>query len=362
MRIGKWAISVLLVTGLAVVGVAQEKGGEDISGPYELVRGWPQPACGEGWTWGSSPAVFAESPDRIYVFQRGCLPEIEGATGGNGFRAVVRSNRQPKWEHMLLVFDGNGKLLEDWSQHNDKFVSAHRVLISPYDPERHVWLIDHSGHQVMKFTHHGEKLVMKLGEKGVPGDDRNHFNRPSDMWWLPNGDFYITDGYVNTRVVKFSADGEYLMEWGKPGTGPGEFDTVHGIAIDDQGRVYVSDRGNSRIQIFDQNGKYLDEWPNITHPYFLHMSDDQHLWVSDGYTHKILKYDLNGKLLFSWGTFGTLPGALWGPHQISVDRDGDLYVASAQGNRVQKFRPKKGVDAALVVGYQSRKYSSSAGP
>jgi DNA-binding beta-propeller fold protein YncE len=191
---------------------------------------------------------------------------------------------------------------------------------------------------------------MRLGEKGVPGNDKTHFNQPSDMLFMPNGDFYVTDGYRNTRVVKFSKDGKYLMEWGKPGSGPGEFQTVHGITIDAKRRIYVGDRENARIQIFDENGKYLDEWPNIPHPYFLYMAKDQHLWVGDGLVHKIMKFDLDGRLLYSWGTFGRMPGFLWGPHQLNVDNAGNLYVANAQGNNVAKFRPKKNADPARLVG------------
>ena len=106
---------------------------------------------------------------------------------------------------------------------------------------------------------------MSLGEFKTPGDndDPDRFNRPTDIAFLiPNGDFVVSDGYVNTRVIKFNQDGEYVMHWGTPGrgpdAGPGEFNTVHGIAIDTEGRVYVSDRGNRRIQVFDANGRHLD--------------------------------------------------------------------------------------------------------
>ena len=112
----------------------------------------------------------------------------------------------------------------------------------------------------------------------------------------------------------------------------------------------MGDRENARIQIFDENGKYLDEWPNIPHPYFLYMSKDQHLWVGDGLVHKIMKFDLDGRLLYSWGTFGRMPGFLWGPHQLNVDSAGNLYVANAQGNNVAKFRPRKNADPSKLVG------------
>jgi DNA-binding beta-propeller fold protein YncE len=239
--------------------------------------------------------------------------------------------------------------VESWEQHNRLFVRPHRVVINPYDAEKHVWLIDDGGHQVFKFTHDGEKLVMVLGEKEKPASDATHFNRPTDIAFLPNGDFYVTDGYGNTRVVKFSKDGKFLLEWGTPGTGPGQFNLVHGIVIDRQNRIYVSDRNNSRIQIFDLNGKYLDEWQNIRSPFYLYLSRDNFLWVADGVTNKFVKYDLTGKMLYSWGTFGAFPGGLWGPHQFSVDSDGNLYVAETFNGRVQKFRPKPGADPSKLI-------------
>src|SRR5262249_41065857 len=137
--------------------------------------------------------------------------------------------------------------------------------------------------------------------------------------------------------------------WGKPGKGPGEFDLVHGIVIDAQNRIYIADRTNSRIQIFDLNGKFLDQWTSIRSPFYIYLSRDNYLWVSDGMTNKFLKFDLNGKFLYSWGTFGVFPGGMWGPHQFSVDSDGNLYIAETFGGRVQKLRPRKGADPAKLI-------------
>jgi peptidylamidoglycolate lyase len=252
----------------------------------------------------------------------------------------------------LFVVDGNGKMIDAWTQHDQLFVRPHKVLISPYDPEKHVWIVEDGGHQIHKFTNDGKKLVMSLGEFKVPGNDDKHFARPTDIAWLPDGTFFVSDGYTNTRVVKFDKNGKYLLSWGKPASGPNpgpsEMRTVHGIAIDNQRRVYVSDRSNSRIQIFDENGKYLDQWTNIRQPYHLLMAADQHLWLSDGVANKISKYDLKGQLLESWGTWGTFPGGLWGTHQISVDQEGNLYTAEVFNGRAQKFRPRKGMESRLV--------------
>jgi DNA-binding beta-propeller fold protein YncE len=264
-------------------------------------------------------------------------------------RAAAYAAKDNRKEHMLMIFDRQGRLVESWEQHNNLFQSPHSVKIDPNDPQRHVWVIDNGAHLVHKFTHDG-KLVMTLGERGVRASDTSHFGGPSDIAFLPNGDFYISDGYQNSRVVKFSKDGTYLLEWGKWGKGPGEFNQPHSIAVDARRRVYVADRVNSRIQVFDEKGAFLDEWPNIRFPLHIAVSRDQFLWVADMLTHKILKYDLNGKLLYSWGTFGGQPGQLWGVHSFSTDSEGNFYVAEVYNGRAQKFRPKPGVDASKRVG------------
>jgi hypothetical protein len=134
--------------------------------------------------------------------------------------------------------------------------------------------------------------------------------------------------------------------------------TVHSIAIDDQRRLYVADRANSRVQIFDENGKFLELWPRIRRPYYIYMSQDQHLWVSDGITQKFTKFDLAGKLLYSWGTFGAFPGGFWGVHQFSVDQENNLYTADVHIGRAQKFRPKQGADPKTLVGRPVRQVSN----
>jgi DNA-binding beta-propeller fold protein YncE len=119
---------------------------------------------------------------------------------------------------------------------------------------------------------------------------------------LPDGTFFVSDGYGNTRVAKFDKNGKFLMMWGTRGTGNGQLQTPHSIAIDKSRRVYVADRANNRIQVFDENGKYLDQFPNIQQPYHIRISDDQALWVFSGPLDKFLKYDLNGHLVYAWGT------------------------------------------------------------
>ena len=346
--------------GLAMISLpalAQPKGGEEETGPYEVVAKWPQPFARPGYIQGSQGGVFAETPNRIFIVNRGelKLPEklpnnFNGAWGSTGQQATIPT---PEMRNCILVVDANGKLLESWTQHDHVFQGGrgpHKVKISPYDPQRHVWVVDDMRQQIFKFTNDGKELVMTLGEAGVTGNDEKHFGRPTDIAWLPDGTFFISDGYTNTRVVKFDKNGKFLMTWGTKGKDPGQFDLPHSIDIDKNRRVYVADRSNSRIQVFDENGKYLDQWPNIRQPYHIMMSADQHLWIVDGVTNKFLKYDLNGKLLYSWGTYGAFPGAFWGVHQFSVDSDGNLYAAETFGGRTQKYRPVPGSDRSKLVG------------
>lgn len=350
MRISRWKFWPLTLVVLAgCAAVPEQKGGEDISGPYEVVPNWPKPMYLD-WTWGSTAAVWAESPDRVFVFQRGELPVLKQQPPVSGVPPRIATQAKPRWQNCLLVFNRDGEVVEAWRQHDDKFVRPHRIAISPYDPEKHVWLVDDGAHQVFKFTNDGSKLLLVIGEKGKPGNGQYSFNRPTDIAFLPNGDFYVTDGYVNTRVVKYDRNGKYLLEWGKPGKGPGEFNLVHGISIDvDLQRVYVSDRSNSRIQVFDLEGRYVEEWNNIYSPFYLALTRNRRLAVSDGMTQKIMTYDLTGRLLTSWGTFGGLPGMLWGVHQLSVDSEGNLYVAEVFNGRVQKFRPRPGANLSTLI-------------
>jgi hypothetical protein len=140
------------------------------------------------------------------------------------------------------------------------------------------------------------------------------------------------------------------MMWGTAGSAPGQFNTPHAIATDKRRRVYVADRSNSRIQIFDENGKFLDQWPNISSPYTLRVSDDDRsVWVSSGTLNEFLQYDMNGKLLYHWGTQGTAPGDMWSVHQFSTDSEGNVYTAEVFGGRAQKFRPRPGADPAKLI-------------
>jgi hypothetical protein len=166
---------------------------------------------------------------------------------------------------------------------------------------------------------------MQLGQKGVAGTGHNTFNLPTDVAFASNGDLYVTDGYASARVVKFSHDGKYLLEWGTRGTGPGQFELPHNVVVDAQGKVYVTDRENRRIEVFDANGKFLTQWPTMEGVSGLFMTKDQHLWAG------AVLLNLDGHVL------GRLPnGSAASGHGVAVSDSGDVYLAQLSG-KVQKF-------------------------
>jgi hypothetical protein len=402
-----------LAAGVAAAGagLAQEdaavfpgrKGGQDTFGHYAVVAGWPKPLAQlpghEGWTYGAVQNVFAESADRVFVLQRGELPAVERPTTRRlrdvapsleypVFRLPIRSAtvasppaggaagtmpadgleawRQQggvlgvdaRWEHCVLVFDRNGDIVETWAQWDSLLARPHAIYVSPYDPDRHVFIVDDFRHAIFKFTNDGSRLVQTIGTVGEPGADATHFFRPTFMAWLPDGSFFVADGYENTRVVKFDATGKFVTAWGEKGTPPndtrpGYFNNVHGLAVDPRTRrVFVNDRANNRAQVFDENGRFLDQWsfggpPSDIHVFLIDGAG--YLWAADRGTNKILKYSLDGTLLYSWGTWGTFPGGFWGVHGMSVDSDGNFYTAEVDSGRVQKFVPRPDAKASYLV-------------
>jgi sugar lactone lactonase YvrE len=342
-----------------------EKGGEDEYGPYEVAKDWPLPLS-KDFTWGRTGGVWAESPDRVFVIQTGEIPvplpkhPPNSGLWGPGIPTYTAVDF-PATRHTNQFFavDRNGKLLESFEQWHDLWVHPHSVKMNPYDPEKHIWALDgrsESGEcaeQVFEFTHDGKKLVMTLGEHKVQGNDKTHFGGPADLAFFPNGDFLVADGYRNSRIVRFDKNGKYLSEFGTKGEAPGQFRTVHAVAIDSKGLIYAADRSNHRVQVFDQSGKVRDVWPNIQMPDDIAITEDadgEHLWVGDGDTSRFCKYDLNGKMRYCFGAFGTQPGRFWGIHRFSTDTEGNLYTAEVYGGRAQKLVPRKGADKTHIIG------------
>lgn len=267
---------------------------------------WPVPdflKLPDGWTLGSCSAVGVNGRGEILLLHRG--------------------------RHPLIVFDAGGRFLRSWG--DDLIQSPHGLRV---DRDDNVWVTDIGGHRVFKFDPSG-KLLLSLGN-GKPGAGDDQFNRPTDVAFGPDGEFFVADGYGNARVLRFAASGKLIKTWGTPGTGPGEFDLPHAIVVDARERVLVGDRENNRIQIFDRDGALLEIWAGFA-PYGLAFNHNGILFVADARANQILELDVNGKVRRSWGRKGTGPGEFDLPHMLSSDADGNLFVAEVGGKRLQKF-------------------------
>ena len=356
-------------------------------GDYEVVYPWPKPLpdddlSHDGWTWGSASGVWVESVDKVWVGQRG---EIELPPGAPPWIYAslldpprTNTGRRPyagetlgydmRRHHIIFAVDRVGNTIEEWLQHDSYLAPGrgtglgevsrgpHKLLMNPYDPERHLWIVDDDMHEINVFTNDG-RLVKTLGERGVPGRGPNNFSRPTDICWLPDGTFFVADGYAGTRVAKYGPDGKFIKDWGQPpvdpaNPGPNEFWSVHSIGVSRDRRLFVADREHSRMQVFDEDGNFLEMWPTGHNSQVLAhiVTEDDYLWVADWTTDRLVKYDLNGRYILDIGEHGALPGQLDGAHQIEVDEEGNLYVTEIQNDRTQLFRPKPNADPAKLVG------------
>lgn len=374
------------------------KGGDDRNGPYDVVPGWwkAAPEHDSVWTWGSAAGVWADTPDRVFVVMWGDeRRERVPAPGSQG----QRQNPNEQQRNFFLVVDRNGNITENWSQWDSLFNRPHQVYVNPYDPERSVWVDERGGNGVheaiYKFSNDGKQLLMKLvdprpvsGERDAQGvvpparDNPNpgplDFGQNAVLAFMPNGDFLVGDGYQNGRVIRYNAQGDFVSQFGSVGSGPGQFDLIHGIAVDRESRIYVSDRMNHRIQIFSETGELIEEWPDIWDPVAIMVDVNDNVWILDATLNRILKYDTQGHLLDYFGTYGEASslgrpgftcsdeearqaagvadfheGACGGmslPHQMHVDSEGNVYVAQFGGPWIDKYVPKQGADPSRLIG------------
>jgi peptidylamidoglycolate lyase len=297
-------------------------------GHYHLVHGWP--VLPDNTILDEVSAVGVDSQDNVLVLQRGGRKWPDSDVLDQGPIAVPT----------VFLFDGRtGRLLAKWGE--KLFALPHGLTV---DRQDNVWVTDVAWHQVFKFSHDG-RLLLTLGERGKPGDDRSHFNRPTDVAVARDGSFYVSDGYGNSRVLKFAADGEFLFQWGTKGKEPGQFDLPHGIALDAAGRVFVVDRQNARVQVFASNGRYLTQWKgsHFVSPQDIKISSDGTAFVAEGGNDKppdrtgVLVMHPDGSLVERIGRYGNYDGQFQDPHWLAVGKRGQIYVADFTGRRVQKF-------------------------
>ena len=277
---------------------------------YELVENWAK--LPDGWTFGGVSAVATDSQDRVYAFQRKDPP--------------------------VVIFDKNGTYAGSWG--SSAFADPHGINIV----NDVIYVTDRNDHVALKFTLDGRPLMV-IGERGKPSDtgatkdielpprSAGPFNKPTEMMVAPSGDLYVSDGYRNSRVHRFSSQGGLLDSWGKPGkTEPGEFHLPHSLWIDRQGQVYVCDRENSRIQVFTGAGKYLSQWKDLHKPTDIVFDQQEVVYVSEQRP-SISVLEKNGNVL---ARFDSPSG-----HGLWVDSGGDIYLASVSGKSLTKYARKR---------------------
>jgi sugar lactone lactonase YvrE len=276
---------------------------------YEVQEGWAQ--LPDGWKFGWIPAVAVDSQDRVYVYSRS--------------------------EHPMVVFDREGNFLESWG--DDILKDAHGIFIDAAD---NIYCVERETHCMRKFTSDGE-LLMTLGTPDQPADE-TPFNLPTDLAVGPDGELFVSDGYGNARIHKYSPDGELIKSWGTPGDGPGEFDLPHCVRVDPRNRVMVADRSNNRIQFFTLDGEYIEEWGDFSQPDTIFIDDDQIVYVAE-LDQRVTILTLDGDIIAQWGSErgSTVPGEFFAcPHGIWIDSHDDLYVGEVQADgRLQKFIRQK---------------------
>jgi DNA-binding beta-propeller fold protein YncE len=336
------ALVIALIAGSAgAAAQAQVKATNDLPNPYQTMEGWAK--MPEGRTWGSTSAVAIDKDGTsIWVAER-C-----------GANSCAGSNLDP-----VLKFDANGKLVKSFGA--GLIIFPHGIDV---DRDGNIWVVDctcigrspdaSKGHQIYKFDPNG-KLLLTLGKAGG-GRQPEFFYQPNDVLITPSGEIFVSEGHsssdsANARILKFDKTGKLLTSWGKKGTGAGEFDQPHALAMDSRGRLFVGDRSNNRIQIFDQTGKLLDTWYQFSRPSGLYIDKNDVLYVADSESGSVgnarTRNDWKRGVRIGSAKDGTLTAFIPDPNEnatntsaaegVAVDSKGVIYGAEVGPRALKRY-------------------------
>jgi streptogramin lyase len=311
------AIAFAIPTG-AIWAQTDVRATNNLPDPYRAVENWAQ--LPSGMEWGQVISAYPDAHGNIWVFHRKDPP--------------------------ILEFDRAGKFVKSFGA--GMFKQPHGLTV---DHDGNVWVTDQTGQQAVKFSPEG-KVLMTLGKAGVAGSGPDTFNGPCDVAVAANGDIFVADGHggdTNARVVKFSKDGKFIKAWGKKGSGPGEFDTLHRLAMDSKGRLFVADRGNNRIQIFDQDGNFIAQWRQFGRPSGIFISKDDTLYSVDSQSDEMTNPGVKRGIRIGSAKDGSvkafIPDNSPNPQialaeGVSADSSGAVYAAGVSSMGLHKFVKK----------------------
>lgn len=312
---------------------------------YDVDPKWP---LERDHAWGAMAGIALDASGQIWLFHRGDLA--------------------------VQLFTTAGKRVKSWGR--GQFREPHQVRI---DVEGSIWLVDSGLHVVRKYTPDG-KLLLALGTADEPGEDSAHFNRPTDVAVTPAGEIFVADGYGNNRIVHFDPEGRFVKAWGELGSRRGMFSLPHSIAVDSRGRLYVADRNNARIQVFDQAGRCLDEWRDLMVPWHIVVAEHDEIYVCGSSPMRwpklpipgllvgippkdqlVMVFALDGRVKRLWSfPKGQKAGELDWVHGLAVDRQGNLYLGDIQGKRAQRFLRSEAFDQNGVFASEQQPKSDEA--
>lgn len=321
----------LLIAAFYLQPIKKGKGLDTVT-KYELVNSWLH--LPKDIKLGNPAGIGIDTSGNLIIFHR----------AGREWPLLGSMPGKPIADKTILIIDkDSGRIMESWGA--NLFIMPHGLKV---DKDNNIWLTDVGLNQVFKFSHDG-KLLLKFGEARIAGNDSLHFDQPTDIAIADDGSFYISDGYGNSRIIKFSADGKYLFEWGSKGKRESEFSIPHGIALDRLGNVYVADRENNRIQVFDRQGKFIKQYSDDSFGAICSVAFNKErskLFATDDFSFLKLRhrgsdvfvFDSSGKVQTRFGRSGSYEGHVSWYHALAVDKDENIYVGDILNNTVQKFK------------------------